>query len=246
VFSAIITAAVEFLVLTVITILVDRWLSDTWAVIVLLLGLSVLGCMHRDFLKSLWHRPSPIVAVTPPESKPVDKPSVPPEKPQIVSKPKPSGAPKGTTPITPIVSPDPYAGVPSSSVALYARQEADSLDASATQCRQDMTIAIQIKNKGLGHVGADGVYHSGPEAVQFKFWSDFRDIHQKTLTDLHDSLVYRLGPIATAFQDRSYGELQEEIESAKSNPSQQSWVLCGTAPIYTRDLRQMAGMLESQ
>jgi hypothetical protein len=134
-------------------------------------------------------------------------------------------------------SPDPLIGQSNSDVALWAQQEADKLQALGTQCATDEISAYQRKNQGLPIT----IEHLGIEGVQARFWQDFTKFHRDAITKLHDSLVYRLGPVVTAPHEAEYKQFLEAIESASRAPMQQSWVLCMNAEYsYPDVLRDMA------
>lgn len=64
---AIITVAVQFVAVTLLTILVDRFLSTRAAVVTLCLCLAVLGYVHRDYIKGIFTKSTPSPRVSPPQ-----------------------------------------------------------------------------------------------------------------------------------------------------------------------------------
>jgi hypothetical protein len=146
-------------------------------------------------------------------------------------------------------SPDPYVGIADSTIAQWIAQEASALEVLGNQCIKDETAAYQRKNQGLPIT----IEHLGIEGVQVRFWQKFSTVHIDTIAKLHDSLVYRLGPIATESFSADYKRLVDTIADANRAPQRWSWVLCmdfeseSFGPHgFTRSMRDMAQLLVSR
>jgi hypothetical protein len=141
--------------------------------------------------------PSP--KIVPPASVPKGVPSPTPSKEQKTPKKLPEPEP----PTTPLLSPDPYAGISDSTVAGWVVQEANALEDLGTRCVQDEIVAHQRQNQGL----TPSADHPGVQGVQARFWRDFIPSHKEAIVKLHDSIVYRLGPVATSSFESEYSKL---------------------------------------
>ncbi len=137
------------------------------------------------------------------------------------------------TPVQSVNSPDPYAGIPNATIAQYLNKEADELEGIGTQCIKDEIAALEAKRQG--HAIVPGVQGS-----QIKFWMEF-NTHMEAITKLHDSVVYRLGPIATESFEKEYRELQEDVQMAQGDPQDESSSICQNfGVIGIRPSRSMA------
>jgi hypothetical protein len=82
---AIIAVVAEFVVLTVLTILADRYLSNRMAMIVLAIGLLILGYAHRNYLMGHFRSRKPVAASPSPSQQPAPAPSVGPKTTQATT-----------------------------------------------------------------------------------------------------------------------------------------------------------------
>jgi hypothetical protein len=140
-----------------------------------------------------------------------------------------------------INSPDPYVGTSSTTVVMWAVQEADNVEASGRRCVSDLAVASDRKNKHIPVDPSNGFF--GPEFIQASFWQNYSDYHESVIAKLHDSLIFRLSPVATGSEEQGYRNLQSLAAQAKENPKQSAWALCFGVQDYAEELRRMAAMV---
>lgn len=159
--------------------------------------------------------------------------------PKHKSTPKPKTPEPRPTPIQGPISPDPYFGVPNSTVATWTFQMANGLSTLGDQCMQDL-MAARRQQTDSTHPSA--LPSLAPEDIQIRFWWAWTPI-QKPLAKLHDSLLFRLGPVATIAEEKDYRILLDETENAKENPAKWSWEICQDLPSYASKLRNLGTQL---
>lgn len=147
---------------------------------------------------------------------------------KILRAPNPT-APSSPTPTLTTAPPDPYLGQPDSEVANWALQEAESLKNFGDRCEQE-SVAARNDPSGLA-------------MVQLKAWQDFNEHHKDVVTKLHDSLSYRLGPVATKAEQVSYRDLLSSEDAAINSPSHFTYAVCMSVQMYSSNLASLARLL---
>ena len=135
-------------------------------------------------------------------------------------------------------SPDPYFGIPSATVVMWAQQEADELENLGNKCEQDYIVAKKRSQKNILPDPKNGFY--GTDYIQTHFWSEYNAHHEETITKLHDSLTFRLGPLAIKAEEDEYQRLLRAQGMPVQDVQKRGWELCMATQEYSRDLRTMA------
>ena len=165
----------------------------------------------------------------------------------VVPKPESKPAPKPKTPEPPpaptqmINSPDPYFGIPNSTVAVWTSQMAAGLSTLGNQCMQAVIAAQRqqmTKNTPTDSTHPPEAFPQTPEMVQIRFWWSWTPL-QEPLAKLHDSLVFRLGPVETIAEEEDYKKLLDSTAVAKTSPTKWSWAICQELPIYAHELQTL-------
>jgi hypothetical protein len=148
---------------------------------------------------------------------------------------------------SPVVSPDPYFGLPSSTVAARTIEEANDLESLANRCSKDYLEAVKRQRAGLqAGVDGNGALVPGPEGVEFIFWRSYVATQSDAVATLHKSLLFRLGPVKDESETRAYNNSKEhENEMTLDDQVRHfGWTFCLGIPDYTREMRGAASMLE--
>ena len=115
------------------------------------------------------------------------------------------------------------------------------MEAIGRKCVHDVTVAGDRKSRRIPPDPSNGFY--GLEYIQASFWHDYNEHHRSTIIKLHDSLTFRLGPMATAQEEEDYKALQKRTIDAEADQMHLTWQLCQEAQRYAGELRQMAAVV---
>lgn len=138
----------------------------------------------------------------------------------------------------PVISVDPYAGIPNTAVGTWAIQEAARLERDGGRCMNDEFQAWKWEQQKPPKDPGLTVRH-----VDWNFHIYFQDALRGPITKLHDSITLRLGPAALSPGEE---EAYSEVIEASNSPTNSDPFLCMDVKEYASYLQELGQSLLNQ